>query len=63
MFKFIIAGSRDFTDYSFLEKKCDFLLQNVTDEIEIISGGADGADRLGEAYAKARGYKLTVMKP
>lgn len=59
MFKVIIAGSREFSDYGYLAKRCDFFLNKVQDEIEIVSGTARGADRLGELYAKERGYKCT----
>jgi len=60
-FKVIVAGGRDFSDFLLLERKLDHLLQNKTN-IEIVSGGAMGADRLGERYAKERGYKLEIMK-
>jgi hypothetical protein len=51
MFKCIIAGSRNFTDYS---KLCEFIeLCPWKDKITtIISGAANGADYLGEIYAK-----------
>lgn len=57
-FKVIIAGSRNFTDYKYLKEKCDYVLQNIKDEIVIVSGKASGADSLGEQYAKDRGYKI-----
>lgn len=57
MFKVIVAGSREFDDYPLLKKKLDFFLQN-REEIEIISGCARGADRLGERYAKEKGLWL-----
>jgi hypothetical protein len=63
MFKVIIAGSREFNDYSFLKEKLDFLLQNIKDEIEIISGTARGADSLGEKYAKEKNLKIIYFKP
>ena len=55
--KIIIAGSRNFTDYKKLCKTCDHLLQYQT-EIEIVSGTARGADRLGEQYAREKGYPM-----
>lgn len=58
MFKLIVAGSRDFNDFQFLELKLNYLLSNVTDEIEIVSGCAKGADKLGEDYAEKYGYKI-----
>ena len=51
--KVIVAGSRSFRDYEVLCK--------VLDEMEIttiISGGARGADKLGERYANERGISL-----
>lgn len=62
-FKVIIAGSRNFNDYELLKEKTDELLSNVIKEgydITIISGGARGADRLAERYAKERGFNLVV---
>jgi predicted Rossmann fold nucleotide-binding protein DprA/Smf involved in DNA uptake len=46
MFKVIIAGGRDFSDYALLEKTLDKLLKNKTD-VQIVSGLARGADSLG----------------
>ncbi len=58
MFRVIIAGGRDFNNYPGLAKVMDRLLANVTDEIVIICGMAQGADRLGERYGKERGYSI-----
>ena len=55
--KVIIAGGRDFNDYDQLRSYCDYLLQNK-DEIEVVSGCARGADKLGERYAEERGYAI-----
>ena len=58
----IIAGGRDFNDYTLLKNSCDKILSlaiSAGDEIEIISGTAKGADSLGERYAKEKGFKLT----
>ena len=55
--KVVIAGGRFFNDYEMLEKGCDFMLQNQ-EEIEIVSGTAIGADKLGERYATERGYPI-----
>lgn len=53
----VIAGGRDFSDYSLLCKKCDKILNSQKD-IEIVSGNANGADKLGERYAREKGYTL-----
>lgn len=55
--KVIIAGSRSFTDYKTLTDHCDHLLSNQSD-IEIVSGTANGADKLGERYAEEKGYPV-----
>lgn len=59
-FRVIIAGSRDFSDYNLLREKCDRILsdQKNNHQIVIVSGTARGADRLGEKYAKERGYEV-----
>lgn len=64
MIKVIIAGSRNFYDYNIVEDtvvsyfmSCGILKENV----EIISGGARGADSLGEQLADSYGLKLTVF--
>ena len=44
MFKVIIAGGRDFEDYLKLKLHCDKILSNITDDIEVVCGGARGAD-------------------
>lgn len=56
--KVIIAGGRDFNHFNMLTKFCDTILANV-EEVEIVSGTANGADSLGEQYAKLRGFKVT----
>jgi hypothetical protein len=57
LLRLIVAGSRDFQDYDFLKRRLDHLLSRKKD-VEIVSGGAKGADALGERYAMERGLKL-----
>ena len=57
--KVIIAGGREFCDYTFLKDKCDYFLQNfLPSNLEIVSGTAHGADRLGERYAVEKELKI-----
>lgn len=57
--KLIIAGSRAFNNYEKLCAECDNILQDQNN-IEIVSGAYyRGADKLGEQYAKERGFKIT----
>lgn len=62
-FKLIIAGSRGFNDYEKMEKVVNNLLSNIkgTKDIIIISGTANGADKLGERYALRNDYSLILM--
>ena len=61
-YKVIIAGSRGFSNYKLLKETCDeFLKEKAKDKnIVIISGGAKGADKAGEKYARDCGYDLEV---
>lgn len=60
--RIIIAGSRNFNDYDFLKSKIDFLISkiNKAENITIVSGGANGADKLGERYAKENKLSLII---
>jgi len=59
--KVVIAGTRTFDNYELLKQECDKILSETQEEIEIVSGGARGADALGERYAKENEYKLTIF--
>ena len=50
MFKVIVAGGRDFTDYALLQSTMQHLLSEKSD-IEIVSGVARGADSLALQFA------------
>ena len=56
--KTIIAGSRGFTNYQLLIETMRALDWEVS---EIVSGGARGADTLGEKYASTHGIPLRVF--
>ena len=59
-FRVIIAGTRDFSNYELLRQKCDAILsaKRQDSNIVVVSGTARGADRLGERYARERGYEI-----
>ena len=64
MIKVIIAGSRNFYNYDIVEDTVVsyFMSRGILKEnVEIISGGARGADSLGEQLADSYGLKLTVF--
>lgn len=65
--RLIIAGSRDFNNSELLDREVSkYLFEEIlgTDvaEIEIVSGGARGADRLGECFAKLRNLPVKIFK-
>ena len=55
MRKVIIAGSRTFNDFNFLKNKC---YEFIPEDSIVVSGGAKGADALGEKYAKHWGHLI-----
>lgn len=62
--KLIIAGSRNFYNYILLESTLAKLLSKYDDlpkQIEVVSGHALGADRLGEIWAKRHAIKVTTF--
>lgn len=60
--KLIVAGGRDFyseADYRLLSDVLDNLFGDYsTDELVVFSGGAQGADTLGEGWAKRKGFEI-----
>lgn len=58
MYRVIVAGTREFDNYSLLRMQLtDYLSPIPNEEIEIISGTARGADKLGEQYASDHNLK------
>ena len=58
----VIAGCRDYNNYDEAKGFIDYCLSRIRKENEIIivSGGARGADALGERYAKENGFKTEL---
>lgn len=52
--RIIVAGSRDFEDREFAFPRIAHMLSKVPNGFEIISGGARGADTIGEEWAKSQ---------
>lgn len=57
-----IIGSTKFNDYLFLEKRTVLIIESLRD-VEIISGGAPGADTLGKLFSQEHDYKFTLYPP
>lgn len=72
-YRIIIAGGRDFNDTYLFEKsvnqcisqifKANHEESNKNFTIEIVSGGAKGADSMGEKYAGFLGYPVKRFLP
>ena len=64
MYKIIINGSRDFNNYTYLRLMLkEYIMTNQInpESIEIISGGAKGADTLAIKFAKEHNLNYKVM--
>jgi hypothetical protein len=64
MYKIIINGSRDFNNYTYLRLMLkEYIMTNQInpESIEIISGGAKGADTLAIKFAKEYNLNYKVM--
>jgi hypothetical protein len=68
--RIIIAGSRTFNDYEFLKVKCNEIINSYflggwvspnLENVTIISGGANGADKLGERFAKENNIECKLF--
>lgn len=65
----IIAGSRDFDDFTRLMNNCNDILSDIVnknndlEKIRIVSGTARGADQLGEQYAINMRHELSKFYP
>ena len=60
--KIAIVGSRTFSDYNLLERHINDIAKSFN-IIKIISGGANGADTLGEKYANINKIPTLILKP
>lgn len=60
--KIIVAGSRDFNDVELMRSELNSFVKELgTKSIEVVSGGARGADHLGEHYAKHYNQACSVF--
>jgi hypothetical protein len=59
MIKIGVVGSRSFNDYELLKRTLDEYLGKVW---VIVSGGAKGADSLGEKWARENNIKTCIYK-
>lgn len=66
--RLIIAGSRNFNNPELLDREVDKFILKIQENlgygvpVEIVSGGARGADKIGECYAKLRKLPVKIFK-
>ncbi len=60
--KIVIAGCRNYNNYEEAKEYIDQCISNIRNgnTIIIISGGASGADKIGERYAKEKGFDVEL---
>ena len=58
--RIVVAGCRDYTDYAQASEFIDMCISSVKDKYTpvFVSGTCRGADKLGERYARERGYEV-----
>jgi len=61
--KIIVCGSRDFADESVVNDVLTIETCRIDDDVEIVSGGAKGADTFAANFAKENGYPLKEFLP
>ncbi|MFW6226101.1 MAG: SLOG family protein [bacterium] len=57
-----VIGSRHFNDYPYLSKKL-YYIKNIYNIDFFVSGGANGADKLGEKWADENNIKKKIYYP
>lgn len=63
MFKIIVAGGRKFDDYAVVDQWLSHLLKEKSfEDVEIVSGGALGADSLGQRFAENNWIRVKIFR-
>lgn len=62
MVKLAVIGSRGFTDYALMCGALDGYIEALDGPVEIVSGGARGADNLAERYAEEHHIPITILR-
>ena len=61
--KAVVAGGRDFKDYDLLKSTLDNFQQEHGNITEVVSGTANGVDKLGEQYANENNIPIKRFVP
>ena len=64
MLKIAVIGSRGFSNYEFFKEKLEYLIQNIKEDIQFVSGGAkSGGDALIKRYCQENNLPLIEFLP
>lgn len=60
-----IVGSRTFNNYAYMRYRFLQIIteNNISEKIQIVSGGAVGADNCAEQLARELGFSIKIYKP
>ena len=61
--KIIVAGPRNYFNIPVINNNLNILLKQYGQNIEIVTGGAQGVDNIAEFYARANNIKLITFLP
>ncbi|MEE0264018.1 MAG: DUF2493 domain-containing protein [Acutalibacteraceae bacterium] len=61
--RIVIAGCRDYNNYTEAKKYIDECISDIKKDntIIILSGGSNGADKIGERYAKENDFQIELF--
>ena len=60
--KLAVVGCRDFEDYDFFKRYLEAIIKvHSLEPVEIVSGGAKGADSLAERWANENNIPIAII--
>ena len=61
--RIVVAGSRNYNNYQQAERYINFYIKEIKEiyRLVFLSGGCQGADKLGEKYAEEKGYEIQII--
>ena len=64
MIKIAVIGSRNFSEYNFFKEKLEYLIQNIKEDIQFVSGGCkNSADELIARYCEENNLPIIEFLP
>lgn len=57
----VVVGGREFTDYALFDRELSRVLRTIKGDVRLVSGGARGADKMAETYARKHRLGIRVI--